>query len=58
MCLGCEGPSIAEPCSVRVVWRVIRNHPYLSNYQVEVVLVYGMASPSISFPQSTNIYQV
>ena len=30
MCLGCEGPSIAEPCSVRVVWRVVRNHPYLS----------------------------
>ena len=37
---GCEGPSTAGPCSVRVVWRVIPNylsthHPpiYLSTYQ-------------------------
>jgi hypothetical protein len=29
--MGCEAPSIAEPCSVRVVQRVIPNH--LSIYQ-------------------------
>jgi len=27
------------------------------DYKVEVMLIYGMASPSISFPKSTNIYQ-
>jgi hypothetical protein len=27
LCLGCEGPSIAEPCSAWFVWREIHNCP-------------------------------